>query len=348
MLRFRNGPFHDVAQVKPDGPCAADVSHSRPLGTRRKKKNLVVATWNVRTLLDQNSSKSKRPERRSALVAKELRRYNIDIAALSEVRWAEEGCLYEEGGGYTFYWKGKSLDEDRVSGVGFAISSRLLKSVHLDPVGINDRLMTLRIPVGKGRYATLVSAYAPTFSNLEEVNAKFYLDLEAVMQSIPFEDKIVIMGDFNARVGKDYQTWEGVIGRHGYGEENENGYLLLDFCTQNNLVITNTTFQQKNRFKTTWMHLRSKKWHLIDYIIVRQRDRKDVELTRAMRGAECWTDHRLVRAKLMLSLRNHKRNHHKKVARQNISVELLRDSENIRALNKKIGCCYKRKSWSRR
>ena len=55
-----------------------------------------------------------------------------------------------------------------------------------------------------------------------------------------------------------------------------------------------------------------------------------------MRGAECWTDHRLVRAKLMLSLWNHKRNHHKNVARQNIIVELLRDSENIRALNKKL------------
>ena len=63
VLRFRNGPFHDVAQVKPDGPCAADVSHSRPIGTRRKKKkNLVVTTWDVHTLLDQNSSKSKRPE----------------------------------------------------------------------------------------------------------------------------------------------------------------------------------------------------------------------------------------------------------------------------------------------
>ena len=89
------------------------------------------------------------------------------------------------------------------------------------------------------------------------------------------------------------------------------------------------------------MHPRSKKWHLIDYIIVRQRDRKDVELTRVMRGAECWTDHRLVRAKLMLSLRNHKRNHHKKVARQNINVELLRDSENIRALNKKLDAAIK-------
>ena len=89
------------------------------------------------------------------------------------------------------------------------------------------------------------------------------------------------MGDFNVRVGKDYQTWEGVIGIHGYGKENENGY-LLDFCTQNNFLITNTTFQQKNRLKTMWLHLRSKKWHLIDYIIVRQRDRNNMELTQVM------------------------------------------------------------------
>ena len=43
----------------------------------------------------------------------------------------------------------------------------------------------------------------------------------------------------------------------------------------------------------------------------------------------------------MLSLRNHKRNHHKKVARQNINVELLRGSENIRALNKKLDAAIK-------
>ena len=65
----------------------------------------------------------------------------------------------EEGGGYIFYWKGKSLDEDRVFSVGFAISSILLKSVHLEPMGINNRLMTLRMPVGKDRHATLVSAF---------------------------------------------------------------------------------------------------------------------------------------------------------------------------------------------
>ena len=57
-----------------------------------------------------------------------------------------------------------------------------------------------------------------------------------------------------------------------------------------------------DKFTTTWMHPRSKQWHLIDYIIVRQRDLRDVCITRAMRGAECWTDHRLIRAVLKLHI----------------------------------------------
>ena len=56
-----------------------------------------------------------------------------------------------------------------------------------------------------------------------------------------------------------------------------------------------------NKYKTTWMHPGSKHWHLIDYIIVRRRDIRDIKITRAMHGAECWTDHRLVRS--MFSMR---------------------------------------------
>ena len=43
----------------------------------------------MRTLLDRDTAN--RPERRTALVAAELKRYNIDIAALSETPLAEEG-----------------------------------------------------------------------------------------------------------------------------------------------------------------------------------------------------------------------------------------------------------------
>nr|XP_025035794.1 craniofacial development protein 2-like [Pelodiscus sinensis] len=75
---------------------------------------------------------------------------------------------------------------------------------------------------------------------------------------------------------------------------NSNNLLLLSKCAEHDLLITNTVFGMANKYKTTWMHPRSKQWHMIDYVIVRQRDIRDVLITRAMREAECWTDHRLV------------------------------------------------------
>ena len=83
---------------------------------------------------------------------------------------------------------------------------------------------------------------------------------------------------------------------------NSNGLLLLSKCAEHELCITNTVFRQADKFKTTWMHPRSKQWHLVDYIIVRQSDLRDICITRAMRGAECWTDHRLIRAELKLHI----------------------------------------------
>ena len=61
-----------------------------------------VATWNVQTLLDLQTSG--KPERRTALVARELARYRVDIAALSETRLSGEDQLTEIGAGYTFFY----------------------------------------------------------------------------------------------------------------------------------------------------------------------------------------------------------------------------------------------------
>ena len=64
----------------------------------------------MRTLIDND----KRTERRTAVVAEELKRYNIDIAALSETRLSGEDQLEETGSGYTFFWSGKPDGERRV------------------------------------------------------------------------------------------------------------------------------------------------------------------------------------------------------------------------------------------
>ena len=85
-------------------------------------------------------------------------------------------------------------------------------------------------------------------------------------------------------MGTDSESWEGVLGHHGVGKENSNGTLLLSLCTRNQLIITNTLFQQEEQFITTWMHPGTKKWHLLDYIITRSKDARDVLHTRAMCG----------------------------------------------------------------
>ena len=291
--------------------------------------------WNVRTLMD--CATSDRPERRTAIVARELRRCRIDIAALSETRRAEEGHLKEEKGGYTFFWKGKATDEPRIHGVGFAIKNQLISQLSELPVGISERLMTLRLVLDNNQTATVLSAYAPTLVSDEEVKETFYACLDEALSKIPKEDKIILLGDFNARVGRDHHLWKGTIGKEGTGNINSNGVLLLSKCAQYDLTITNTIFRQKNKFKASWRHPRSKQWHLIDYVIVRARDQRDVNITKAMIDSEdCWTDHRLIRSTMSIRLKG-KRRLQKKQSRQRLNLESLNETATQQLLQASLG-----------
>ena len=74
-------------------------------------------------------------EQRTALIAKELRNYDIDIAALSETRLPDESQCEEVGAGYTFFWSGKAANDKRQSGVGFAIKTSIAKHLGTIPKG---------------------------------------------------------------------------------------------------------------------------------------------------------------------------------------------------------------------
>ena len=66
------------------------------------------------------------------------------------------------------------------------------------------------------------------------------------------------------------------------------------------MVITNTLFFLLTHNKTSWIHPGSKYWYLNDYIITRNKDAKDIRVTKAMCGADCWRDHRLILSKVNL------------------------------------------------
>ena len=263
-------------------------------------KSIIAGAWNVRTLLEKKRSHM----RPTAIVARLLREYRIDICALSETRVHGEHKIQEVEAGYTFFLNGRPADKPpQIHGVGFAIRTDLVAQLNGKlPVGINERLMTLCLPV-QGCNLHIISAYAPTMTQSHDVIEQFYHKLRQILDKIPPSDKILLLGDFNARVGTDHEGWDGVLGKHGVGNENSNGTALLSLCSQKELIITNTLFQQDQRFITSWMHPGNKKWHLIDYVITRKRDAKDVLHTKAMCGSLICSDHKLIKCKLAVRRR---------------------------------------------
>ncbi|BHF69685.1 hypothetical protein SprV_0301273100 [Sparganum proliferum] len=109
-----------------------------------------------------------------ALVARELARYKVEIAAFSETRFAEQGQL-EVGAGYSF-WSGRLKAERRGAGVAFAIRNDTVGRLPCLPQDINDRLMSLCLPLRGGKSATIVSVYAPCYVG----------DLKVFMHQPPF------------------------------------------------------------------------------------------------------------------------------------------------------------------
>ena len=270
---------------------------------QNKKQNLKIATWNVRTLLGDTDGGAG-PRRKTALLAMELARYSVDFAALSETRLSGEGSISEgdQFNGYTIFWRGYPEGHPRQHGVGLAVRNCHLKKMEEEPSYVSERLMTLRIPLENNEYMTLICVYAPTLTAEEEMKDRFYEELDVAIRSVNPRDKIILLGDFNARVGRRSDLWSA-IGPQGVGNMNTNGLRLLSLCSEHDLVITNTLFRLKNIHKTSWMHPRSKQWHLLDYIIVKSDQVKEVHQTRAMRGADCWTDHRLIMAKMRMKIR---------------------------------------------
>nr|VZI07180.1 unnamed protein product [Spirometra erinaceieuropaei] len=188
------------------------------------------------------------------------------------------------------------------AGVAFTIRNDIVGRLPCLPQGINDRLMSLRLPLWGGKFATIISAYAPTMTNIDAVRDKFYEDLNALLATVSKADKLIALGDFNARVGTDHTARRGVLGPHGLRGSNDNGLLLLRTCAEHRLILTNTFFCLPEREKATWRHPRSRQWHLLDYVLVRRRDQRDVLVSKAIAGADGWTEHRLVISKMRIRL----------------------------------------------
>uniref|UniRef100_A0A183TG36 Reverse transcriptase domain-containing protein n=1 Tax=Schistocephalus solidus TaxID=70667 RepID=A0A183TG36_SCHSO len=149
-------------------------------------------------------------------------------------------------------------------------------------MGINDRLISLRLLLLGDKFATIISACAPPLTTSDETKNEFYEGLHAVLTTVPKVYKLIFLGYFNARIGTDSATRRCVMGSKGLAGFNDTGILLLLTCAEHRLNPSNTFFRLPMRQKATWVHHRSRHWHLLDYVLVGRRDQQDVLVTKAI------------------------------------------------------------------
>ena len=104
--------------------------------------------------------------------------------------------------------------------------------------------MILRLHLHGNGHVTIISACVPTLVSDDEEIQRFYDKLRVVLQAVLKGDKIVLTGDFDARVAKYWQTWDS-LGRHGVRSMNGNCQILLQLFTEFNFFISSIQFDHK-------------------------------------------------------------------------------------------------------
>jgi len=88
---------------------------------------------------------------------------------------------------------------------------------------------------------------------------------------VPNNKVKILLGDFNAKIGQE------VIYRQTFGREslhkvsNNNGTRLVNFAMTRNIVVSSTTFPNKDIHKETWVSPSGQIKNQIDHVIVNKR-----------------------------------------------------------------------------
>ncbi|XP_041351123.1 craniofacial development protein 2-like [Gigantopelta aegis] len=207
--------------------------------------------------------------------------YKIDFLGISETRWTGAGRM-QLANGQTLLYTGRQ-DNHHSEGIGI-----VKKLMEWKPVG--SRLLGARFN-SKYTKLSIVSCYAPTEDAEEEDKDIFYDQLQHILQNVPAHDMLLVIGDFNAKVGNENTGKEQIMGENGCRIMNENGKQICELCEENNLVVGGTLFQHKDIHKLTWTSPDGSTINQIDHILINRKWRSSLHDVKARRSADVASDH---------------------------------------------------------
>ena len=173
-----------------------------------------------------------------------MSRLKIDILGVSETHWDNQIPESFEENGYVILNSPRNDNVHR-QGVAMILSAKI--SQHMSDYNIySERLMSITLDTN-GEALTVFQVYAPDTSYSDTAIDQFYDQLQMILSALPQNQKFILMGDWNAKVGKEsHHIWKNVTGKFSIGDCNARGEKLLQFCAINNFSLANTMYKHKH------------------------------------------------------------------------------------------------------
>ena len=300
-----NTLINDASQRNPSGSCEAEKG-------RDQTAKMYICTYNTRTLRTEDDLNR---------LLEEITNLNWQIIGLSETKRTGEG-LSQLPSGHWLYEKGKTEDNKDAKGIALLINKNFKD--YIEDFRIHsDRIISCKVKLKGKQSMQIIQVYAPTTSHADEEIEMFYENLEKTID--PKCKYHIIMGDFNAKVGKqDQNSTARSVGPHGTGERNERGERLMNFAEENNLIIANTFFQKPKKRMWTWESPNGETRNQIDFILTPGRN--IVTDCGVITKADIGSDHRMVRAKLKLNTKLERLKRIKKKKPMKVDIKLIKEN----------------------
>ena len=284
-----------------------------------------IATWNVKAIWKDRDYKLD-------MLVQNINTLDISIVGISETHWDKNEEEMFEHNGFAIF---QSCRQDGIhrQGVAIALRKELLPGVEAIDLIAPD-MMSITVHTKDESYV-IYQIYAPDSSHSDEEVDCFYDKLQQKIDQRPRKSRLILLGDFNAKVGTDYQdTMTDVVGKFGLGKTNDRGWKLLEFCAINNLVITNTLFNHSPMRRVTWVSPGGEYKNQIDYIIADRDLKGTFKNSRSYHSADIGSDHSLVMAKLNMNIPKFRR---PTALPKRFDVEKLRNSEIAASFQVRVG-----------